>query len=121
MQHAAAIYNQTAVSKVNVLGPDGAPPLLTLKIQSLGYGFEETSEGTVYVSELDDERCRAFARLEPQADAAGRIVCWRERKLDRLQAATLRTAEGLSEAYLLCLVRRRLTGRRGAEPALEQG
>jgi len=109
LEHAAGIYNQTAPSKVSVSGPgDSSPARLTLTIQSLGYRFEETSEGTLYVSELDEDRARAWARIEPQTDSLGRVVCWRERKLSQPVAPTLRTADGLSEEYMLGLLRRRL-------------
>lgn len=107
--HAAGIFNQTAPSKVSVAGPgDSSPPRLTLSIQSLGYRFEETAEGAVYVSEIDQDRARAWARIEPQTDSQGRVVCWRERKLSQPVAPTLLTADGLSEAYLLGLFRRKL-------------
>jgi hypothetical protein len=108
--HAAGIYNQTAPSKVSVAGPgDSSPPRLTLSIKSLGYRFEETSEGALYVSEIDQDGTRAWARIEPQTDSQGRVVCWRERKLSQPAGPTLRTADGLSEEYLLGLFRRKLS------------
>ena len=107
--HAAGIYNQTAPSKVNITWPgDGTSPRLTLSIQSLGYRFEETSEGALYVSEIDSDRARAWARIEPQTDSLGHVVCWRERKLSQPVAPTLLTSDGLSEEYLMGLLRRRL-------------
>lgn len=107
--HAAGIYNQTAPSKVSVSVPgESSPARLTLTIQSLGYRFEETTEGNLYVSELDADSARAWARIEPQIDSMGRVVCWRERKLSQPVAPTLRTADGLTEEYLLGLLRRRL-------------
>lgn len=112
-EHTAAIYNQTAPSKVHVDGPsDSRPPRLSLTIKSIGYRFEETEDGTLYVSEIDNGTQRAWARLEPQSDTSGRIVCWRERVLQENRSATLRTSDGLSEEYLLNLMRRRLSERK---------
>lgn len=109
-EHTASIYNQTAPSKVSIEGPtDSRPPRFSLTIKSLGYRFEETEEGTLHVFELDNGTERAWARLEPQSDSSGRIVCWRERELQPDHSATLRTADGLSEEYLVHLLRRRLS------------
>jgi hypothetical protein len=109
LTQAAGIYNQGAVSKVTVEGPSrSGPPRLRLTIQSMGYCFEETAEGALYVSEIGDGTPRGWASLEPQTDQAGRIVCWRERKLRTSTSPTLRTVDGLSEEYLLNLLRRRL-------------
>ena len=109
LAHAAGIYNQAAASKLTIEGPTSSgPPRLSLTIQSMGYCFEETAEGALYVSEIGDGAPRSWARLEPQTDQAGRIVCWRERNLRTSTAPTLRTVDGLSEEYLLNLLRRRL-------------
>ena len=108
-EHAAGIYNQTARSKVSLLGPgDGAPPRLTLCLNELGYRFEETPEGNLQVSEIGREGPRAWARIEPQSDPTGRIVGWRECRLSSPATRRVRTADGLSDEYLLGLLRRRL-------------
>jgi len=109
LDHAAGIYNQNARSKVSLLGSDeAAPQRLTLSLNELGYRFEETPDGNLQVSEIGREGPRAWARIEPQPDPTGRIVGWRERRLSPPAAPTVRTADGLSNEYLLWLLRRRL-------------
>jgi hypothetical protein len=109
LKYAAGIYNQGAPSKMSVEGPSASRPArLSLSIQSIGYRFEETEEGFLYVSEIGEGTQRAWARLEPQSDTSGHIVCWRERRLQEKSSATLRTSDGLSEEYLINLVRRRI-------------
>lgn len=108
----ADIYNQTAPSKVNfVLPKDSQPSSLLLTISHMGYRFEETAEGNLVVSEIDEQTTRAWARIEPQANSAGHIVSWREHKLTPPAKPRRRSAQSLSEEYLLSLVRRRLASR----------
>ena len=113
LRHAAGIYNQAAPTKMTVEGPsESQPPRLSLTIKSLGYRFEETDEGNLYVLEIGDGTPRAWARLEPQSDEKGQVVCWRERNLQEEGSATLRTVDGLSEEYLMNLLSRKLVGPR---------
>jgi hypothetical protein len=110
LREAADIYNQTAVRKVEVDGPshEAETNRLEITMEELGFRFEDCGKGFVSVLEIVSGESREWARVEPQADPEGRLVAWRESILYPKKGTSTRSLDGLSQTYLLNLLRKRL-------------
>jgi hypothetical protein len=110
LQEAADIYNQAAVRKVAVVGPlpNVEQGKLELTMEKWGFRFEDSGKGFVRVLEFGSGDTREWARVEPKTDRSGRLVAWRESTLLPTKGTKTRSLDGLSQTYLLNLLRRRL-------------
>jgi len=110
LRHAAEIYNQAAVEKVHVDGPqsEGTYATLNLTISHSGFRFEDAGEGYVRVWEVSPDTLQEHATLKPLVDRTGELRGWDELAAASCGQKVERTVDSLSEAYLMSMVRRRL-------------
>ena len=110
LRHAAVIYNQAAVEKVHVDGPqfEGTHETLNLTISHSGFRFEDAGEGFVRVREVSPDAVQEHATLKPLVDRTGELRGWDELAAANCGHKVERTVDSLSEAYLMSMVRRRL-------------
>jgi len=110
LREAVDIYNQAAVRKVEVAGPSRQAETnrIELTMEELGFRFEDSGKGFVRVLEVVSGESREWAHVEAKVDTAGRLIAWRESTLYPKKRTSTRSLDGLPQAYLLNLLRRRL-------------